>query len=57
MGFLHYFGLDDLADSVNEFTESFDELKTEIISSIVDPGVELKETVNDIADSVANKES
>jgi len=52
MGLLDYLGLDDLADGIREFTDGIDELKQEIISSVVGPGEELKNTVNDITDSV-----
>ena len=56
MGFLQYLGLDDLADSVNEFTSGFEELRDEIISSVVGSGEELKETVHDIAGSISGVE-
>ena len=52
MGLLHYFGLDDLADSVNEFTTGIDGLKEDIINSVIGPGEELKNTVNDIVSEV-----
>jgi hypothetical protein len=57
MGLLQYLGLDDLADSVNEFTTGFDELKDEIISSVVGPAEELKNTVTDIASEVQTDEN
>jgi len=56
MSFLQYLGLDDLADSVNEFTSGFEELRDEIISSVIGPGEELKETVHDIAGSISGAE-
>lgn len=52
MGFLQYLGLDDLADSVNELTTGIDELREEIVSSVMGTGEELKSTVNDIAGSI-----
>ena len=52
MGLLNYFGLDELADSVRELTDGIDELKQEIITSVVGPGEELKNTVHDIAGSI-----
>jgi hypothetical protein len=57
MGLLQYLGLDDLADSVNEFTTGFDELKDEIISSVVGPTEELKNTVTDIVSEVQTDEN
>lgn len=52
MGFLQYLGLDDLADSVNEFTTEMDGLRNEIVNSVVGPTEELKNTVDDIAGSL-----
>ena len=52
MGFLNYLGLDDLADSVNELTNGFDELREEIVSSVVGSGEELKSTIDDIGNSL-----
>lgn len=52
MGFLQYLGLDDLADSVNELTSEFDGLREEIITSVVGPAEELKNTVGDITQSI-----
>ncbi len=56
MGILQYLGLDDLADSVNELTSGLDELREEIITSVIGPGEELKNTVNEIAGSVSGGE-
>jgi hypothetical protein len=53
MGLLNYFGLDDLADGIRDFTDGIDELKNEIITSVVGPGEELKNTVNEIAGSIS----
>lgn len=53
MGFLQFLGLDELADSVNELTSGIDELRDEIISSVIGSGEELKSTVDDIAGSIA----
>ena len=52
MVFLNYLGLDDLADSVNELTNGFDELREEIVSSVVGSGEELKNTIDDIGNSL-----
>lgn len=57
MGLLQYLGLDDLADSVNELTSGIDELKDEIISSVIGPGEELKNTVTDIAADIQSDET
>lgn len=57
MGFLQDLGLDDLLSSVREMTDQFDELKDEIITSILEPGTELKETIQDSATSLINGES
>jgi len=54
MGILNYFGFDELADSIRELTDGIDELKQDILTSVVGPGEELKDTVNDIAGSVTN---
>lgn len=42
MSLLSYLGLDDLADGIREFTDGFDELKQEVLSSVIGPGEELK---------------
>lgn len=52
MGILQYLGLDDLADSVHELTTGIDELREEIITSVIGPGEELKNTVSEIAGSI-----
>lgn len=52
MGLLNFLGLDDLADSVSELTSGIDELRDEFISSVVGPGEELKNTVDEIAGSI-----
>lgn len=57
MGIFQLLGLDDLADSVNELTTGFDELKEEIISSVIGPGEELKNTVTDIAGTIKEEVS
>lgn len=57
MGLLQYLGLDDLADSVNEFTTGLDELKDEIINSVVGPTEDLKNTVTDIVSEVTTDEN
>ena len=57
MSFLSYLGLDDVADGIREFTDGFDELKQEIISSVIGPGEELKNTVGDIVESVSSQVS
>lgn len=54
MGFLNMLGLDDLADSVRELTDSIDGIKQDFIDSVVGPGEELKNTVTEIADSVTS---
>lgn len=54
MGFLQYLGLDDLADSVNEFTTEMDSLRNEIVDSVVGPTEELKNTVDDITGSLTD---
>ena len=48
MGFLEFLGLDELAERVNELTTGIDELRDEIISSVVSTTEEVKDTVNDI---------
>jgi len=54
MGLLNYLGLDELADSINELTTGFDELKEEIVTSVIGPGEELKNTVHEIAGSITS---
>ena len=54
MSLLSLLGLDDLADGINEFTSGFEELKGEIIESVLGPGEELKNTIDEIAGSVTN---
>ena len=57
MGLLNLFGLDDLADSVNELTADIQGLKDDIIESVVGSGEELKNTVTEIADSIKESPS
>ncbi len=57
MSFLSYLGLDDVADGIREFTDGFDELKQEILSSVIGPAEELKNTVGEIAQSVTTQVS
>lgn len=57
MGFLQDLGLDDLLSSVREMTEQFDELKDEIITSILEPSTELKDTIQDSAASLTGGEA
>lgn len=57
MGILQYLGLDDVADSVNELTSGFDELRDEIISSVIGPGEELKSAIDEIASTVTSSEA
>lgn len=52
MGIFQLLGLDDLAESVNELTTGIDELREEIVSSVIGPGEELKNTVTDIAGTI-----
>jgi hypothetical protein len=56
MGLLQYLGLDDLADSVNELTTGFEELRDEIVTSVIGPGEELKSTISDITGSITSGE-
>ena len=57
MSLLSYLGLDDLADGIREFTDGFDELKQVVVSSVIGPGEELKNTVGDIVESVTHQVS
>ena len=54
MGLLDLLGLNDIADGIRDFTTEIDGLKSEIIDSVIGPGEELKDTVNDITGSLAN---
>ena len=45
MGFLQYLGLDDLADSINEFTTEIDGLRHDIIDTVIGSTEELKDTL------------
>lgn len=45
-------GIDDIVQSVNEFAEELDGLRDEIVTSLVEPGKELKDTVDDISESL-----
>ena len=57
MGIFQFLGLDDLADSVNELTAGIDELREEIVSSVIGPGEELKDAVNDITGAIKEEVS
>ncbi len=57
MGLLNYFGFDELADGIKELTDGFDELKQDIVESVIGPGEELKNTVNEIAGSMSSSVS
>jgi hypothetical protein len=50
MGFL-----DDLFADVKVFTDEIQDLKQELVSSVLDPTGELRNTVNDIASEVTGK--
>lgn len=52
MSLLSMLGLDDLEDSIKELTEGIDDLKKDIVESVIGPGEDLKKTVNDIAGSI-----
>lgn len=52
MGLLDFLGIDDIAESISEFASDLDELKEEIVTSLVEPGEELKKTVDDISDTL-----
>lgn len=55
MSFLSYLGLDDLADDIREFTDGLDALKQDVITSVIGPGEELKNTVSGIVESVTTQ--
>lgn len=48
MSLLNFLGLDDLADSVSELTAGIEEIRNDFVSSVVDPGEELKTIVDEI---------
>ena len=56
MGFLQYLGLDELADSVNELTTGFEELRDEIVTSVIGPTEDLKNTIGEITGSITSGE-
>lgn len=55
MGLLNFLGLDDLADSVNELTTGLDELRSDIVGSIVEPAEDVKNTITDISETIQGK--
>ena len=57
MSLLNFLGLDDLADGIREFTDGIDELKQDIVESVIGPSEELQNTVNDIAGSITGETS
>lgn len=57
MGIFQLLGLDDLADAVNDLTTSVEELKDDIVTSVIGPGEELKNTVTDIAGTIKEEVS
>lgn len=54
MSFLNFLGLDDLADDLQHLTDGIDGLKQDFIDSVIGPGEELKNTVDDIAGSITS---
>ena len=52
MSFLNLLGLDDLADDLQHLTDGIDGLKQDFIDSVIGPGEELKNTVDDITGSI-----
>lgn len=52
MGLLNDFGFDELASSLKELTDGIEELKADIVESVIGPGKELKDTAHDIAGSI-----
>lgn len=54
MSFLNFLGLDDLADDLQHLTDGIDGLKQDFIDSVIGPGEELKNTVDDIAGTITS---
>jgi hypothetical protein len=52
MGFL-----DDIFSDVRAFTDELQDLKQELVSSVLDPSGELRDTVNEIAGEITGKPS
>ena len=52
MGFL-----DDLIKDVRVFTDEIQDIKQELVSSVLDPSGELRSTVNEIAADITGKNS
>lgn len=57
MGILQYFGLDELADGIQEFTEQIDGLRDDIVSSIMETADDSKQAVADISESLSGEKS
>ncbi len=56
MGFLHMLGLDEIADSLHEFTQEIDGLKDELIDTVIGSDESLKGTIDEIQQSLTNQE-
>jgi len=46
---------DEIFTEVRAFTEEFQDLKQELVSSVLDPSGELRDTVNEIAGEITGK--
>jgi len=48
---------DDIFNDVRTFTDELQDLKQELVSSVLDPTGELRDTVNEIAGEITGKPS
>ena len=54
MGFFQDLGLDEIVSSFRDMAEAVDGLKEDIVSSVIQPGTDFKDTIQDISNTVTN---
>ena len=57
MGFFQDLGLDEIVSSFRDMAEAVDGLKEDIVSSVIQPGTDFKDTIQDISNTVTNGDS
>ena len=54
MGFFQDLGLDEIVSSFRDMAQAVDGLKEDIVSSVIQPGTDFKDTIQDISSTVTN---
>ena len=54
MGFFQDLGLDEIVSSFRDMAQAVDGFKEDIVSSVIQPGTDFKDTIQDISSTVTN---